>query len=97
MCLFDLYVGSYCYNFDSNYWSAVYKRTYGKDFKFKAGYDSEVRLGWASLWVKCSQFALLEFMADVFGVLVQHVFFSLFVHLTYGALISQKGLLNLLC
>lgn len=42
---------SYWYNFDSNYWSAVYKRTYGQDFKFKAGYDSEVRLGWASLWV----------------------------------------------
>ncbi|XP_027330187.1 outer envelope pore protein 37, chloroplastic isoform X1 [Abrus precatorius] len=42
---------SYWYNCDSNYWSAVYKRTYGKDFKFKAGYDSEVRLGWASLWV----------------------------------------------
>lgn len=42
---------SYWYNFDSNYWSAVYKRTYAKDFKFKAGYDSEVRLGWASLWV----------------------------------------------
>ncbi|XP_056172787.1 outer envelope pore protein 37, chloroplastic-like [Syzygium oleosum] len=42
---------SYWYNFDSNYWSAVYKQTYGKDFKFKAGYDSEVRLGWASLWV----------------------------------------------
>jgi len=42
---------SYWYNFDSNFWSAVYKHTYGKDFKFKAGYDSEVRLGWASLWV----------------------------------------------
>lgn len=42
---------SYWYNFDTNYWSAVYKRTYGKDFKFKAGYDSAVRLGWASLWV----------------------------------------------
>ncbi|KAI4374012.1 hypothetical protein MLD38_012060 [Melastoma candidum] len=42
---------SYWYNFDSNYWSAVYKQTYGKDLKFKAGYDSEVRLGWASLWV----------------------------------------------
>ncbi|KAM7280836.1 hypothetical protein ACFE04_007970 [Oxalis oulophora] len=42
---------SYWYNFDSNYWSAVYKHTYGKDYKFKAGYDSEVRLGWASLWV----------------------------------------------
>ncbi|KAI4297884.1 hypothetical protein L6164_037743 [Bauhinia variegata] len=41
---------SYWYNFDSNYWSAVYKRTYGRDFKFKAGYDSEVRLGWASVW-----------------------------------------------
>ncbi|KAB1218183.1 Outer envelope pore protein 37, chloroplastic [Morella rubra] len=42
---------SYWYNFDSNFWSAVYKHTYGNDFKFKAGYDSEVRLGWASLWV----------------------------------------------
>ncbi|KAJ0093782.1 hypothetical protein Patl1_27018 [Pistacia atlantica] len=42
---------SYWYNFDSNFWSAVYKHTYGKDFKFKAGYDSEARLGWASLWV----------------------------------------------
>ncbi|KAJ4833631.1 Outer envelope pore protein 37, chloroplastic [Turnera subulata] len=42
---------SYWYNFDSNHWSTVYKHTYGKDFKFKAGYDSEVRLGWASLWV----------------------------------------------
>ncbi|KAA8532180.1 hypothetical protein F0562_006678 [Nyssa sinensis] len=41
---------SYWYNFDSNYWSAVYKHKVGKDFKFKAGYDSEVRLGWASLW-----------------------------------------------
>lgn len=42
---------SYWYNCDSNYWSAVYKHTYGEDFKLKAGYDSEVRLGWASLWV----------------------------------------------
>ncbi|KAF2298259.1 hypothetical protein GH714_020918 [Hevea brasiliensis] len=42
---------SYWYNFDSNNWSAVYKHTYGKDYKFKAGYDSDVRLGWASLWV----------------------------------------------
>lgn len=29
----------------------MYKHTVGKDFKFKAGYDSEVRLGWASIWV----------------------------------------------
>ncbi|KAL3507019.1 hypothetical protein ACH5RR_032401 [Cinchona calisaya] len=42
---------SYWYNFDSNYWSTVYKHTVGKDFKFKAGYDSDVQLGWASLWV----------------------------------------------
>ncbi|XVF10126.1 hypothetical protein REPUB_Repub07fG0156100 [Reevesia pubescens] len=42
---------SYWYNLDSNYWSTVYKHTYDKDFKFKAGYDSAVRLGWASLWV----------------------------------------------
>ncbi|XP_058184238.1 outer envelope pore protein 37, chloroplastic [Rhododendron vialii] len=42
---------SYWYNFDSNYWSTVYKHTVGNDYKFKVGYDSEVRLGWASLWV----------------------------------------------
>lgn len=42
---------SYLYHFDSNNWSAVYKHTVGKDYKFKAGYDSDVRLGWASLWV----------------------------------------------
>ncbi|KAI3470280.1 hypothetical protein Pfo_026943 [Paulownia fortunei] len=42
---------SYWYHFDSNNWSTVYKHTVGKDYKFKAGYDSEVRLGWASLWV----------------------------------------------
>ncbi|KAE8721639.1 Outer envelope pore protein 37 [Hibiscus syriacus] len=41
---------SYWYNIDTNYWSAVYKHTYDKDMKFKAGYDSEVRLCWASLW-----------------------------------------------
>ncbi|TMW90490.1 hypothetical protein EJD97_015631 [Solanum chilense] len=42
---------SYWYNLDTNYWSTVYKHNIGKDYKFKAGYDSEVRLGWASLWV----------------------------------------------
>ncbi|KAJ6817834.1 outer envelope pore protein 37, chloroplastic isoform X2 [Iris pallida] len=42
---------SYWYHFDTSAWSTVYKRTVGKDLKFKAGYDSEVRLGWASLWV----------------------------------------------
>lgn len=48
---YDDFIHSYWYNFDSNYWSTVYKHTYGKDLKLKAGYDSEVRLGWASLWV----------------------------------------------
>lgn len=47
-------MSSYWYNFEANNWSAVYKHTYGKDFKFKAGYDSEVRLGWASVWVSGS-------------------------------------------
>ncbi|KAL0341398.1 UNVERIFIED_CONTAM: Outer envelope pore protein 37, chloroplastic [Sesamum radiatum] len=42
---------SYCYYFDSNNWSVVYKHTVAKDYKLKAGYDSQVRLGWASLWV----------------------------------------------
>lgn len=49
-----VFICSYWYNLDSDYWSAVYKHTYDKDFKFKAGYDSEVRLGWASLWVSSS-------------------------------------------
>lgn len=42
---------SYLYHFNSNAWNTVYKHAVGKDLKFKAGYDSEVRLGWASLWV----------------------------------------------
>ncbi|KAL6528201.1 Outer envelope pore protein 37, chloroplastic [Orobanche hederae] len=42
---------SYWYHFDSNNWCTVYKHTFGKDYKLKAGYDSDVRLGWASLWV----------------------------------------------
>ncbi|XP_062222811.1 outer envelope pore protein 37, chloroplastic [Phragmites australis] len=42
---------SYHYNFDTDNWNAVYKHTVGKNFKVKAGYDSDVRVGWASLWV----------------------------------------------
>ncbi|KAK1419633.1 hypothetical protein QVD17_28861 [Tagetes erecta] len=42
---------SYWYNFDTNFWSAVFKHTVGKEYKLKAGYDSEIRLGWASVWV----------------------------------------------
>ncbi|KAL4193812.1 hypothetical protein AMTRI_Chr06g201220 [Amborella trichopoda] len=42
---------SYLYNFYSNDWSAVYKHNFGDDLKLKVGYDSEVRLGWASFWV----------------------------------------------
>ncbi|KAJ0979680.1 hypothetical protein J5N97_015154 [Dioscorea zingiberensis] len=42
---------SYWYHLNSDEWSAVYKHTMGKNLKFKAGYDSEVRLGWASLWI----------------------------------------------
>lgn len=56
---FNDYMFSYWYNFDANNWSAVYKHTYGKDLKFKAGYDSEVRLGWASLWVGAPLFLCL--------------------------------------
>lgn len=42
---------SYLYNFDSAAWSAVYKHQPREDFKIKAGYDSDVRIGWASAWV----------------------------------------------
>jgi hypothetical protein len=43
---------SYRYNFDTDDWNAIYKYTMGKNFKVKAGYDSAVRVGWASLWVR---------------------------------------------
>jgi hypothetical protein len=42
---------SYRYNFDTDDWNAIYKYTMGKNFKVKVGYDSAVRVGWASLWV----------------------------------------------
>ncbi|XP_047046790.1 outer envelope pore protein 37, chloroplastic-like isoform X1 [Lolium rigidum] len=42
---------SYRYNFDTNYWSAVYKGKASKHVKWKAGYESDERLGWASLWI----------------------------------------------
>lgn len=42
---------SYRYNFYNDDWNAVYKHTMGKNFKVKAGYDSEVQVGWASFWV----------------------------------------------
>ena len=42
---------SYHFNFDTDDWNAVYKHTIGKKYKLKAGYDSEVRVGWASIWV----------------------------------------------
>ncbi|EMS53627.1 hypothetical protein TRIUR3_34044 [Triticum urartu] len=41
---------SYHFNFDTDEWNAVYKHTIGKNYKLKAGYDSEVRVGWASIW-----------------------------------------------
>lgn len=42
---------SYLYNFDSTGWSAVYKHKPNENFKLKAGYDSDARIGWASAWV----------------------------------------------
>uniref|UniRef100_A0A0A9F6X9 Outer envelope pore protein 37, chloroplastic n=1 Tax=Arundo donax TaxID=35708 RepID=A0A0A9F6X9_ARUDO len=42
---------SYWYHFDTNYWCAVYKHKADKHLKWKAGYESDNRLGWASLWV----------------------------------------------
>ncbi|ONM32586.1 Outer envelope pore protein 37 chloroplastic [Zea mays] len=46
-----LLVSSYWYNFDTNYWGAIYKHKAHKHLKWKAGYESDNRLGWASLWV----------------------------------------------
>ncbi|CAK9182273.1 unnamed protein product [Ilex paraguariensis] len=54
---------SYWYNFESCNWSAVYKHTVGKEFKLKAGYDSEVRLGWASLWAQQGEVAMVADLA----------------------------------
>ncbi|BAF29445.1 outer envelope pore protein 37, chloroplastic isoform X2 [Oryza sativa Japonica Group] len=42
---------SYRYQFDTNYWSFIYKHKASKHVKWKAGYESDQRLGWASLWV----------------------------------------------
>ncbi|KAH7426682.1 hypothetical protein KP509_10G012500 [Ceratopteris richardii] len=42
---------SYSYNFDSTAWSTVYKYKPTGNFKLKAGYDSEARIGWASAWI----------------------------------------------
>uniref|UniRef100_A0A0E0MKT5 Outer envelope pore protein 37, chloroplastic n=1 Tax=Oryza punctata TaxID=4537 RepID=A0A0E0MKT5_ORYPU len=42
---------SYRYQFDTNYWNAVYKHKASKHVKWKAGYESDQRLGWASLWI----------------------------------------------
>ncbi|KAG2615372.1 hypothetical protein PVAP13_3NG061300 [Panicum virgatum] len=42
---------SYRYNFDTNYWGAIYKHKENKHLKWKAGYESDNRLGYASLWV----------------------------------------------
>lgn len=50
--LTELFVASYWYNFDTNYWSAIYKHKANKHLKWKAGYESDNRLGWASLWVR---------------------------------------------
>ncbi|KAL6642402.1 hypothetical protein ACP70R_020583 [Stipagrostis hirtigluma subsp. patula] len=41
---------SYWYSFDTNYWGAVCKHKANKHVKCKAGYESDNRLGWASLW-----------------------------------------------
>ncbi|XP_062202282.1 outer envelope pore protein 37, chloroplastic-like [Phragmites australis] len=42
---------SYWYHFDTNYWGAVYKHRADKHLKWKAGYESNNRLGRASVWV----------------------------------------------
>ncbi|KAG8051160.1 hypothetical protein GUJ93_ZPchr0009g1711 [Zizania palustris] len=43
---------SYRYQFNTNHWSAVYKhKANNKHVNWKAGYESDERLGWASLWV----------------------------------------------
>jgi len=42
---------SYWYNFDTNYWGVIYKHKENKHLKWKAGYESDNRLGYASLWV----------------------------------------------
>jgi len=41
---------SYWYNFDTNYWGVIYKHKENKHLKWKAGYESDNRLGYASLY-----------------------------------------------
>ena len=66
-------MSSYWYNFDVNNWSAVYKHTYGKDLKLKAGYDSEVRIGWASLWVTFPSYFCSNFVRTLLLVPPAHM------------------------
>ncbi|XP_062203755.1 outer envelope pore protein 37, chloroplastic-like [Phragmites australis] len=42
---------SYWYNFGTNYWGTVFKHKANKHLKWKAGYESDNRLGWVCLWV----------------------------------------------
>lgn len=70
-------MASYWYNFDSNDWSAVYKHTYGKDYKFKAGYDSAVRLGWASIRVSSGIYLFWYFYKNCHYL---SLYFSLVYH-----------------
>ncbi|KAG0628419.1 hypothetical protein M758_1G025300 [Ceratodon purpureus] len=42
---------SYFQNLETSTWTAVYKYKPVDDFKVKLGYDSEVRLCWASFWL----------------------------------------------
>jgi hypothetical protein len=51
---FILVIDSYWYDFATNYWGAVYKHKADKHLKWKAGYESDNRIGWASLWVRHS-------------------------------------------
>ncbi|CAM8977993.1 unnamed protein product [Rhodiola kirilowii] len=64
---------SYFYTLDSNQWGAVYKHSGGADYTLIAGYDSEAKLGWASIWLadesfkaKCAPMKMkVQFMIQV--------------------------------
>ncbi|KAL9674327.1 hypothetical protein QQ045_030599 [Rhodiola kirilowii] len=64
---------SYFYTLDSNQWGAVYKHSGGADYTLISGYDSEAKLGWASIWLgdesfkaKCAPMKMkVQFMIQV--------------------------------
>jgi hypothetical protein len=82
---------SYHYSFDTDDWNAVYKHTVGKNFKVKAGYDSEVRVGWASLWVWYSSISYFGYNIEQMSLKISKTCISHFLLLVFATLQCIQG------